>query len=95
MVKIEESMAEKTAIKKPIYWFSTDRKTTEIPTRAIKPKIGSYILTFLFSRIGSKTLVQMEVVAIPAKQIDTFQTLAAKKNNIQWDAIILPVPKIA
>ena len=55
----------------------------------------SKIFTFLPDTSGSSKLVHREQVAIPARQTETVETLAAAKNKIQWAAISTPVPSMA
>ena len=54
---------------------------------------SNHFMLFLVA-IGSRKLVQIEHVAIPASVTETVDTLAAAKNKIQWAAIKKPVPKI-
>ena len=60
------------------------------PPTTIKPRIISTALILLLKKIGSMSDVKNAPVLIANRATETFETLMALKNVIQWSAIKIP-----
>ena len=63
------------------------------PTTTSKPRIISTALILLLKKIGSMSDVKNAPVLIATRATETFETLIALKNVIQWSAIKIPDSK--
>ena len=63
------------------------------PTTTSKPRIISTALILLLKKIGSMSDVKNAPVLIATRATETFETLMALKNVIQWSAIKIPDSK--
>ena len=59
----------------------------------MEPKISSTGRIFRLKKKGSTKEVKNAPVLMVTKATETFDTLIAWKKNIQWTAIMTPVPK--